>query len=128
MSWDPSLSIAKSLTKVLTLCLQIWDSRNQLIFRNANLHHVKILCVVSKFAFEFNLCSTHDKHYLLIVEIFIWIFHSSPFFKLNFDGSVINSRVDAGLIIISPSSSPLITWAKSLGLLQCLGCRSCYFA
>lgn len=108
-----------NLSKVLLLCWQVWETRNQWIFKQIKPHPAKVLRAAAQVGRDFweaNATSCTINNSTNQQRIRCKPPEASDV-KLNFDGSVKkNAIAAAGFIIRDTYGAPLISGAKKLGL------------
>ena len=111
-------NILDNLSRVLLLCWQVWETRNQWVFKQIKPHPAKVLRIAAQIGKDFweanpigsNNSNATNHHYIK------WKPPEANEIKLNFDGSVKkNEDVAAGFVIRDTHGSPLISGAKKLG-------------
>lgn len=112
---NSSLDGPNTLSKVLLLCWQVWEARNNLIFKGVTPHPVRVLNLARQVGMEYwrqNFkCEKGPKSPLHIK----WKPPPEGWVKLNFDGSIRNNSAASGFVIRNSKGHVLLAGAKNIG-------------
>jgi hypothetical protein len=98
---------------ILLICWQIWDSRNNWIFKQVTPHPSKVIHVAYSIGCDFWNVNHHSQsHKFHDTSPIKWKPLDSSYTKLNFDGSVSRPSAAIGFIIRDNVGNPLIVGAK----------------
>ncbi|CAL8155173.1 unnamed protein product [Prunus armeniaca] len=87
------------LSKALLLCWQIWESRNNMIFKDINPYPVRVLIVAGHVGLDYWHQNFKDVEGLKTPIHIKWKPPPSGWVKLNFDGSIRNGSMAIGFVI-----------------------------
>lgn len=103
------------LSKALLLCWQVWEARNNLIFKDVTPHPVCALIVAGQVGMEYQ----HQKFKRVKgPKAHLHIKWKAPpwgWVNLNFDGYVRNNSAASGFVIRNSDSHVLLAGAKNIG-------------
>ncbi|CAL9028505.1 unnamed protein product [Prunus brigantina] len=87
------------LSKALLLCWQIWESRNNMIFKDINPYLVRVLTVAGQVGLDYWHQNFKDVEGPKTPIHIKWKPPPSGWVKLNFDGSIRNGSTATGFVI-----------------------------
>ncbi|XP_050111756.1 uncharacterized protein LOC126590312 [Malus sylvestris] len=107
-----------SLSKALSICWQIWNDKNASIFKNEKPFHyrsfTRIMNMVNDY-FKENSGHAEKADEVAEDNLIKWQCPMSPYFKINFDGSVANFVAAGGFVGRSWENKPILVEAMNLG-------------
>ncbi|KAI5347853.1 hypothetical protein L3X38_000740 [Prunus dulcis] len=104
-----------ALSKALLLCWQVWEARNNLVFKDVTPHPVCVLNVAGQVGLEFwNQNVKHAKGPSAPLHI-KWKPPPRGWVKLNFDGSIRNNVAASDFVIRDFDGHVLLAGAKNIG-------------
>ena len=106
-----------ALSKVLFGWWQMWNDRNDFVFRQIKPNPIRSFKTFSSIAKNFLLVNSKVRldNQNRKNKLIRWHPPNVEYHKINFDGSVIGSSAAAGFIIINHHEHPLVAGARKLG-------------
>lgn len=134
IEWLASLPHTKAadgpnaLSKALLLCWQIWEARNNCIFKDIDPHPVKVLNVAGRIGLDYwkiNSCPPKKSTGKVNIK---WEPPPLDWVKVNFDGSVRGNLAATGFVIRDWNGNVRLAGAKNSGqvsiiVAECLALR-----
>ncbi|BFG15997.1 hypothetical protein CerSpe_022710 [Prunus speciosa] len=116
------------LSKALLLCWQIWEARNNCVFKDIVLHPARALLVAGRIGLDYwkiNSCPPLKPNGFINIK---WKPPSLDWIKVNFDGSVRGNLAATGFVIRDWNGNVRLASAKNSGQMsitvaECLALR-----
>ncbi|KAM1457627.1 hypothetical protein ACFX13_035642 [Malus domestica] len=95
------------LSLALLICSQIWKERNQVVFRNGKAIPGRVVMLAMSLGKDFMNANESNKETSKSHRFIRWNPPRRGFLKINFDGSVVNSKATAGFVIRNEDGDPI---------------------
>lgn len=117
MDWLDSLDNTgyenlSKLSLALLICSQICRERNQVVFRNEKAMPNRVFMLTLSMRKDYLKANSTSKK---LQQNIRWKPPQMGLLKINFDGSVVNSKAAAGFIIRGEEGTPIVSRARFLG-------------
>ncbi|CAL9019657.1 unnamed protein product [Prunus brigantina] len=117
-----------ALSKALLMCWQIWEARNNCIFKDIVPHPARALLVAGRIGLDYwkiNTCHSQKSNGLINIK---WQPPPLDWIKVNFDGSVRGTLAATGFVIRDWNGNVRLAGAKNSGqvsitVAECLALR-----
>lgn len=105
------------LSRALLLCWQLWNKRNNTIFRNTKQHPTRVLLVASSLGQDYlkanmKVQMKENKNHTGLIK---WTAPSNHALHINFEGYVIGDNAAAGFVIRDSNGCPIVVGTWGIG-------------